>query len=308
MNRLKPYVLPAAIVLGLLFHSVAATATWTVPWAVFAILLLNFSAVDLLRLPINRLDLMVMLFQTAASVAFYIGAKVLGANEAIAQGALICIICPVASSVVVVASELGADRRITTGYTIYGNMLVAVVAPVLFSFVGVHQDMPFADSAWLIFKKIAPVIGLPYFVALLLQLVAPRLKEGISRFKGWAFPLWAAVLLITLGTTIDYLFLYHRGNGETIAWIVVVTAAICALQFAVGRVVGRRLGHTVAGAQLFGQKNTGIGIWMASIYLTPLAGGALAFYSIFQNIFNSWQMWHRRKTAGQQPGASLSTR
>lgn len=46
MHRIRPYVLPIAIVLGLLFHTWCGLIRIIVPYLVFSILLLNFAAVD----------------------------------------------------------------------------------------------------------------------------------------------------------------------------------------------------------------------------------------------------------------------
>lgn len=92
-------------------------------------------------------------------------------NETVAQGVLIGVLCPVAASVVIIASMLGAKRETTTAYTIVGNLMVAIIAPVYFSFIGSHQDISFMDSFLLILGKISPVIALPFFVALALQIL-----------------------------------------------------------------------------------------------------------------------------------------
>ena len=47
---------------------------------------------------------------------------------------------------------------------------------------------------------------------------------------------------------------------------------------------------------LLGQKNTAIGIWMATTYLNPLASLFPALYSVWQNVFNSWQLWRYKKS------------
>jgi BASS family bile acid:Na+ symporter len=59
-----------------------------------------------------------------------------------------------------------------------------------------------------------------------------------------------------------------------------------------GKWIGHKYGDTIAGGQLLGQKNSAMGIWMANHYLHPLASVFLAFYSVFQNLFNSWQIWY----------------
>ena len=52
----------------------------------------------------------------------------------------------------------------------------------------------------------------------------------------------------------------------------------------------------ISGGQLLGQKNTAMGIWMSNTYLQPLSSVFLAFYIIWQNLFNSLQLWwHDRK-------------
>ena len=76
----------------------------------------------------------------------------------------------------------------------------------------------------------------------------------------------------------------------------IASAVVCAVHFGLGKWIGSRHGDRVAGGQLLGQKNTAVGIWMANTYLNPLASVFLAFYSIWQNLFNSWQLWrHDRK-------------
>ena len=58
--------------------------------------------------------------------------------------------------------------------------------------------------------------------------------------------------------------------------------------------IGRRYGNRIGGGQLLGQKNSAMGIWMANTFLSPLAAVFLAFYSVYQNIFNAWQMAHAK--------------
>ena len=292
MDKIKPYILPVSIVLGLLIHNYASYITPIVPGVVFAILLLNFCAVDIKELKFSCLDAVLMVFQTVMSIGGYLALRAFADSEVLAQAWLIGVLTPVAASVVVVVAALGGNRAVATAYTVYGNALVAVIAPLYFSFIGTHQDMSFGESFLQILSRIAGVIVMPFVVAAVLQFVLPKVKSGIARFKEWALPLWAFAMMTTLGQTIDYIYLYHEGNGLTIAFLALIALVLCLVQFGVGRLIGRRFGYEVACGQLCGQKNCAIGIWMASIYLLPLSSVVLAFYIIFQNIFNSWQMWN----------------
>ena len=295
MQKIRSYILPIAIVLGLLLHEYCAAFSVVVPYIIFTILLLTFSAVDILKLRFKPLFIWIILFQVGTSLGSYALLKLLNVNEIIAEGVLIGVLCPVAASVAVVSTMLGADRNTVTSYTVIGNLLVSIVAPVYFSFIGVNQDMPFLASFLQILRRIGLIIGLPFFVALVLQLCLPKVNRTISRYKGLAFYFWAVALFLTLGQTIHFIFLNGKGNWGSILWLGVSALVFCAIQFGLGKWIGHHYGDTIAGGQLLGQKNSAMGIWMANHYLHPLASVYLAFYSVLQNLFNSWQLWHHDK-------------
>lgn len=270
-----------------------------VPYLIFSILALTFSTTELRRLKFERLDMWLMTFQILASPLLYIGFKLATGNETVAQGMMLAALCPVASSVTVVAHMLGAKLKYTVAYTIVGNLLVCVLAPAIIVFIGDSEDSTFTDSFYAIFCKIAAVIGLPFFLMLAIQLWAKRLSDALCRFNGLAFYLWAMALFLTLGQTIDFIYLHGEGNWAVIIVLGIGSAVMCPLQFYIGRLIGRRHGDAIAGQQLLGQKNSAMGIWMANTYLNPLASTFLAFYSIWQNVLNSWQIWRHERRAGR---------
>ena len=292
MQKIKSYVLPIAIVLGLLLHDFCAALSVVVPFIIFTILLLTFTAVDIRKLRFKPLFVWIILFQVGVSLGSYALLRSLNVNEIIAEGVLIGVLCPVAASVAVVSTMLGADRNTVTSYTVIGNLTVSLVAPIYFSFIGVNQDLAFLDSFLQILRRIGLVIGLPFFIALALQLCVPKANHYISRFKGLAFYFWAVALFLTLGQTIHFIFINGEGNWYNILWLGVSALLFCVLQFGLGKWVGHKYGDTIAGGQLLGQKNSAMGIWMANHYLHPLASVYLAFYSVLQNLFNSWQIWY----------------
>ena len=294
-NQMRQYVLPIAIIFGLLLHDYCAAFSVVVPYIIFTILLLTFSAVDITKLRFKPLFIWIILFQVIVSLGGYALLKVLHVNEIIAEGVLIGVLCPVAASVAVVSTMLGADRNTVTSFSVIGNLVISIVAPVYFSFIGVNQDMPFLESFLHILRRIGLIIGLPFFIALALQLCLPKANKFLSHYKGLAFYLWAVALFLTLGQTIHFIFLNGKGNWNSILWLGISALLFCILQFGLGKWIGHKYGDTIAGGQLLGQKNSAMGIWMANHYLLPLASVFLAFYSVFQNLFNSWQIWYYGK-------------
>ena len=252
MQKVKSYVLPIAIVLGLLLHDYCAALSVVVPFIIFTIILLTFTAVDILKLRFKPLFAWIILFQVGVSIGGYALLRLLNVNEIIAEGVLIGVLCPVAASVAVVSTMLGADRNTVTSYTVIGNLIVSLVAPVYFSFIGVNQDIPFFDSFLQILRRIGTVIGLPFFVALALQLLWPKANHFISRYKGLAFYLWAVALFLTLGQTIHFIFINGKGNWNSILWLGISALLFCIIQFGLGKWIGHKYGDTIAGGQ-YGQ-------------------------------------------------------
>ena len=102
MNR--SLILPIAIVFGLLFHQWCNTLVLIVPYLIFSILLLNFTAVDIRKLRLMKMtgmNISLLLFQIIVSLGGFLLAKGFGSDEIVAEGILIAILCPVAASSVV---------------------------------------------------------------------------------------------------------------------------------------------------------------------------------------------------------------
>ena len=283
--------MPVAIVVGLLFHHYLAMAKPVVPFLIFSILFLNFSSVEVRSLRVRPMHGWLIAFQIFVSLGCYLLLHPF--NELLAQGLLIGILSPVAASVVVIACLLGADRSTITTYTLVGNVGIALVAPIYFSFIGTNVTMPFWDSFLLIPSKIAPTLVLPLLLIILLQLFAPKVNNFIARYQGVSFYLWAMALMITLGQTIDFIYLHGAGHIPEIVGLGVASLVVCAVQFAVGKAIGRHYGDTVSGGQGLGQRNTALAIWMSAMYLQPLASTFPALYSIWQNLYNSYQLWRK---------------
>ena len=75
MQKYRSYILPIAIVLGLLLHKYCAMFSFIVPYIIFSILLLTFSAVDIKKLRMSWLDVWLMVFQITVSLGSFLALK-----------------------------------------------------------------------------------------------------------------------------------------------------------------------------------------------------------------------------------------
>lgn len=291
----RSLVLPIAIILGFIFHNFCGSMYCIVPYLVFTMLFLSYSAVDVRKMHFSRLQFWLLLTQVLLTLGIYFGLVALKVDEIIAQAVLVGIITPVAASVVVISCALGANRETVTTFTMLDNLMVALVAPVLYSFIGTHTDLPFLPSFWKIFCRIFPQIVFPFITAILLQHLAPKVSRAIGRICWTSLYVWASTLTIVLGKTFHDIITSPDPHWHLLIIQCIIAAVLCALQFALGKWIGSRHGEKMAGGQLLGQKNTSFGIWMAIEYLNPLSAVFPAIYSVCQNIFNSWQMYRHDK-------------
>ena len=300
-SHIRSLVLPLAMLLAVLFNNVCGLFYGIVPYLVFTMLFLNYTAIDVRRMHPSWLHLWLLLFQAGISFAFFLLLRLTALPPALSEGMMICVLTPVAASVVVVACALGANRECVTTYTILANLMVAILAPIYFSFIGVHQDLPFVASFWKIFCRVVPQIVFPFILALLLQHFLPRINIFFCQYKSISLYVWALTLTIILGKTFHDVVEMPDRDGTMLWLMALLSALICAFQFAAGKWMGSLFNKRIEGGQLLGQKNTSFGIWLAIEYLNPtsapISAVAMALYSMWQNLFNSWQMWQHDKRA-----------
>ena len=75
--------------------------------------------------------------------------------------------------------------------------------------------------------------------------------------------------------------------------IAAVSAVSCAIQFFIGKRLGKDEGEHISAGQSLGQKNNGFLIWLGYTYLTPVTSVAGGLYAIWQNLFNSWELYRK---------------
>jgi len=214
----------------------------------------------------------------------------------IAQGIMICILAPTATAAPVITGMLKGNVACVTANSLLSNISVAILAPIIFSFIGNNQSLPFITSFVDILKPMILLLLFPLILALLIRKVSPKVITKIATFSGYSFYLWSIALMIVTGRTVGFI-MKQSGESYTIE-ILIATGAllVCVFQFLVGRKIGSYYHETVAGGQGLGQKNTILAIWMAQMYLNPIASIGPGSYVLWQNMINSYQVWRKRKS------------
>lgn len=293
----KDWTLPIAMLVGCLTYPFMIMLYPITPYLIFIMLLLTFCKISPHELKPKLWHLWLFLIQILGALAVYFALATF--NKVLAQGVMVCIICPTATAAAVITSKLGGNAASVTTYTLIANIGVAIAVPIFFPLIEAHTHLGFVDAFLVIFSKIFPLLICPFIVALIIRRILPKVHQKLLGWHELAFYLWALSLAIVTGKTLDSV-LNFRGDGVTEILIVLAALVACCLQFFLGKQIGGAYNDRISGGQSLGQKNTILAIWMALTYLNPLSSIGPGSYVLWQNIVNSWQLWKKRKKEEKQ--------
>ena len=299
-QKAKTYMLPTAMIAGSVagYFFPQPTAHWATvlaPILIFAMLLVTYCKISIKELNIRPLHIGLLAIQIVGGLVVF-GALYFW-DPIIAEGTFICLFCPTATAAPVITGMLGGSVSTLVSYSLMSNMAVALLSPVIFSFMGIHAEISFIDSFLIICSKVLPLLILPLVVALLLQKFFPRIHHTLKNRQALSFYMWAVSLFLVVGKAVT--FIIEQG-WESVPFeiaIALLSLVACVGQFYLGRKIGGRYGDKISGAQGLGQKNTVLAIWMALTYLAPITSIGPASYIIWQNSINSYQLYLKEKRA-----------
>ncbi len=290
-QKLKVWILPLAMVCGVLFHDTIDSVQFLAPYLIFAMLLITFSRIEPSNFRISGLAWSVVGVQVIGGMLLFLA--FMPFNDDFAQGAMICVLCPTATAAPVITAMLGGSITTLISVSVLSNLAAAVVAPAMFSLispVGVAQ-ISFLEGFSAILAKVGPMIIGPMLLALFIRRFIPRLHAEISGKQSWSFYIWAVSLIIVVGRAVSFAIAEPIEKIPEMLVLALIALVMCVAQFAIGRRLGSKYGDKVAGTQSLGQKNTVLAVWMAVNFLNPISSIAPAAYVAWQNILNSLQIY-----------------
>ena len=305
---IKNWTLPISMLIGTLAYLMFAKlsflapvkpyihsfVSFITPWLIFAQLLLTFCKIDFKELKPKLWHLWLLLIQGFSCVLASAVLLLVPMGElfvGIWEGMMVCLICPTATAAAVITGKLGGNAATLTTYTLFSNLLGAIMVPLVFPFVEPHEGLTFWSAFLKILSKVFPLLLAPFFVALFLKHYLKTLHRWLMDHSGMAFYIWAFALALVMGQTARSLI-----NSDASAWLVALGGLFtCVVQFFFGKRIGSMYNDRISAGQALGQKNTVLAIWMAAAYLHPLATIAPGSYVLWQNIINSYQLWKKRK-------------
>lgn len=286
-------MMPISMGIGILSYPVLSQLAFLTPYLIFFMLLLSYSNLSVRLIRFSKLHFYLLAIQLVGSVVVY-GILYYCTNPVVAQGVMICILAPTATSAVVITGMLNGNMASLTAYSLLSNLAVAIAAPVFFTVIGDNfNQMSFIGEFWQIGKRIFILLILPFIISIVISQVSPKSHSFIRKQKYLSFYLWNIALIIVTARTTNFLLTEGQGHFHLMILIFGLAFVVCILQFITGRKLGKRYNDTVAGGQGLGQKNTILAIWMAQSYLNPISSIGPGAYILWQNMINSYQVWRK---------------
>ena len=284
------------------------------PLLIFAMLFLTFCRIEPKELKPHRWHWWLLLIQggifTLLSLAAFLIQKIVPGTSlewiVVIESAMLCMICPTATAAAVVTRKLGGDVPGITTYIVLINLLTALLVPLMVPLIRPASDADFWTSFSLILAKVFPLLITPCLCAWLIRYLWPKAHRRILQYPDLPFYLWAVALTLAIAVTTKSIVQSDMKFGLIMA-MSAVSLICCAFQFYIGRHVGSRYRprrtvsaeieergkevRKVTAGQSIGQKNTVFAIWLAYTFMTPETAIVGGLYSIWHNIYNSWQLY-----------------
>lgn len=210
------------------------------------------------------------------------------------EAAMLCFIMPTATACAVVTGKLGGNMAGVVTYTVLINLAVAVLVPLMVPLVHPMQGLTFYEAFLKILAKVFPLLIMPCLSAWLVRYLLPKFHARLVAWSGLSFYIWAVSLTLAILMSTRAI-VRNESYGGVLLEIAAGSLLACVLQFWLGRRIGRRCRCPISAAQALGQKNTVFGIWTGYTFLDPIVSVAGGFYSIWHNVYNTWQMYRKRR-------------
>ena len=281
------------------------------PTLLFMMLFLSFCKVDPRQLRFHRWHLWLLIIQcglfAVLGVALWFFQQLDATWRIAIESAMICLICPTATAAAVVTDKLGGNVAGIVTYTMLINIATALLVPLIVPIIHVEgAHYAFGTMFWMILSRVVPMLVFPLLLAWLVRYAMPRFHALLLKPRNLAFYLWCVGLSIAIAVSTRSLL--KSPHGWLMASIIAVISFVCCIfQFKAGHRIGRNYAISrktddktieisqITAGQALGQKNTIFIIWVAYTFFDPVSSLAGGFYSIWHNIYNSWQLSKVRK-------------
>ena len=251
--------------------------------------------INLAGLKPRKEHLKILIANILMGVAPFLVLKKLG-FETLALAAFFTGITPTANAAPVVMGFLGGRVEfVLTGFALT-NIFIDIILVALLPFISGGGSFGFALK---VIWQLAMLVGLPILLAAIARKTCRNAKNIALRLRMFNFTLWCCTLFV-IAARAEMFFENTPDIPLGIsAKIALLSLAICAMNFWIGKRISRKL-YARESSQTLVQKNTTLTIFLALVFggqNAALVSLGPTFYVLWHNLYNALQMYLYDKRA-----------
>jgi bile acid:Na+ symporter, BASS family len=267
-----------AFLLGALIPQ-AYVASGAILWLIMGMLFVVFLGTTWSRASLQRSHLILLAVNLVMGFAGFALGWLVGGRD-VALAAFFAGIAPTAAAAPVIISFMRRDVTYVTAAFILTNLVIAALLPVLLPWVLGSVD---TTLLFRIARSVSLLIFVPLTLALLLRKFHPPALAWPARLRDVSYGAWMVTLFLVMANASHFLRTQSGTPHSIIIEIAAVTLTICAINFALGRLIGGRT-HAAEASQSLGQKNTSFTLLLALTYANPLVALGPTCYILWHNL------------------------
>jgi BASS family bile acid:Na+ symporter len=281
---LQALLILTAIVIGILLPQ-GHVLTFMIRYVLMAMLFMTFLGVTFRREVLRKDHFVVLALNVALPVLFFFLIKPI--NEVIALAVFVIGIAPTAAAAPVIASFFRANIESVTTSVVITSPVVALLLPLILpQIIVVEGDI----AIWDVMQPILIVVFVPLLLSLWVKKQLPRTTAFLRRYGKLTFGLFLINMYIASAKATT--FIRHEMTSEwwVLGGIAIAVGILCLINFTIGERIGAKALKMENGLAL-GRKNTMFAIWLSLTFLSPIVALGPMFYILWQNVYNSWQLY-----------------
>ncbi len=282
---MQAIVIFAAMILGVLFPQ-GHQFTFLVRYLVMIMLFYAFLRIRFNWRVLSKLHFLIAGLNVTLPILLYLLFSQI--NPTIGLAAFTIGMAPTAAGAPVMAGFLRQDVGFVTLSVILTSPIVALVLPLLLpQIIAVDQPISVLDV-------LIPVAILVFVPLILGQFIRRRFPTWVPYFfklGNVPFYLFVTNIYIAAGKATHFIRYEAEAPLLLVGGIAACIGLVCFFLFKSGEAAGRYFDKDQEAGLALGRKNTMFGLWVALTFINPLVALGPIFYIVFQNLYNTWQLW-----------------
>lgn len=287
IKALLPIIL---MLLGGIIGDYAKGLTPLIPYIISAMLFMTFLSVRPQDITWKRSHLYLLGMHVIICLAGYVVTYPLG--QELQNATLICLMMPAATAGPVMVQALGGQAGYTIGYVLLSHLVIVLVAPSVFPYLEQDIYIDFWLTAKSVFYQVFGLVVPAILLAWGIRYTYLKLALRLAKRSDINIGLWYLSLILLMAHIVSTT---HIEDVVRFVPSIAMGLICCLAQFGLGQMIGCKLKtNVIATRHALGHKNTTLGIWLASMYLSPETAISAASYVVWQNILISYLLARHR--------------